>query len=82
MSFLAEYFAEQITQSGRFALMKPPFLGFTLFRVKADDDAASEQLLATVNASGKIYLSHTKVNGRYAIRNDYFFYKNCAIMDF
>jgi aromatic-L-amino-acid decarboxylase len=65
---LNEYFAEKIAESGRFILLKPPFLGFTLFRVNTDDDSASEKLLAAVNASGKIYLSHTKVNGRFAIR--------------
>jgi len=65
---LNEYFAEQIVQSGRFTLLKPPFLGFTIFRVNADDDTASEKLLASVNASGKIYLSHTKIKGRFAIR--------------
>ena len=65
---LNEYFSEKISQSGRFELMKPPFLGFTLFRVNSDDDSVSENFLKTVNASGKIYLSHTKVNGRFAIR--------------
>jgi len=65
---LNEYFAEKISQSGYFKLMKPPFLGFTLFRVNDNDDAVSEKLLASVNASGKIYLSHTKVNGQFAIR--------------
>ncbi|MCL2501588.1 MAG: aminotransferase class I/II-fold pyridoxal phosphate-dependent enzyme [Bacteroidales bacterium] len=65
---LNEYFAEKISQSGRFELLKPPFLGFTLFRVCSEGDAASEKLLAAVNASGEIYLSHTKVNGRFAIR--------------
>jgi len=65
---LNEYFAEKISQSGRFTLLKPPFLGFTLFRVNNDDDAITENFLKTINASGKIYLSHTKVNGRYAIR--------------
>ena len=65
---LNEYFAEKISQSGRFTLLKPPFLGFTLFRVNDPDDAASEKLLAAINASGKIYLSHTKVDGRFAIR--------------
>jgi aromatic-L-amino-acid decarboxylase len=63
-----EYFADRISQSGRFVLLKEPFLGFTLFRVNSDDDSVSEKLLAAVNASGKIYLSHTKVNGRFAIR--------------
>jgi aromatic-L-amino-acid decarboxylase len=65
---LNEYFAEKIVQSGRFTLLKPPFLGFTLFRINGDDDVATEKLLAAVNASGKIYLSHTKVNGRFTIR--------------
>jgi len=65
---LNEYFAEKIAQSGRFTLLKPPFLGFTLFRVNSDDDSVSQNLLTAVNASGKIYLSHTKVNGLYAIR--------------
>ena len=65
---LNDYFAAQISQSDRFTLLKPPFLGFTLFRVNADDDTISENFLKTINASGKIYLSHTKVNGRFAIR--------------
>ena len=65
---LNEYFAKKISQSGHFELMREPFLGFTLFRVNSEDDAVSEKLLSTVNGSGKIYLSHTKVNGRFAIR--------------
>ena len=65
---LNEYFAWQISQSGYFILLKKPLLGFTLFCVNAQDDSISEKLLAAVNASGEIYLSHTKVNGRFAIR--------------
>ena len=65
---LNEYFAETISQSGQFVVLRKPFLGFTLFRVNDEDDSLTEKLLAAVNASGKAYLSHTKVNGRYAIR--------------
>ena len=65
---LNEYFAEKISQSERFMVLRKPFLGFTLFRVNDEDDSLTEKLLAAVNASGKAYLSHTKVNGRYAIR--------------
>jgi aromatic-L-amino-acid decarboxylase len=65
---LNEYFAESISQSGQFVILRKPFLGFTLFRVNSEDDSLTEKLLAAVNASGKAYLSHTKVNGRYAIR--------------
>jgi aromatic-L-amino-acid decarboxylase len=65
---LNEYFAELISKFGQFEVIKKPFLGFTLFRLNDEDDSLSEKLLAAVNASGKAYLSHTKVNGRYAIR--------------
>ena len=65
---LNAYFASRITQSGRFVLLKDPFLGFTLFRVNTEDDSVSEKLLVAVNRSGEIYLSHTKVDGRFAIR--------------
>ena len=65
---LNEYFAEKMAQSGHFVVLRKPFLGFTLFRVNDEDDSLTEKLLAAVNASGKAYLSHTKVNGRYAIR--------------
>ena len=64
---LNEYFVDMILQSGRFMLLKKPFLGFTLFCV-CGDDAVSERLLAAVNGSGEIYLSHTKVDGHFAIR--------------
>ena len=65
---LNEYFAKKISESGRFELLKAPFLGFTIFRVRSNDDSVSEKLLADINAAGEAYLSHTKVNGRYAIR--------------
>jgi len=65
---LNEYFADKISKTGRFEILRKPFLGFTLFRVKDEDDSLTEKFLTTVNASGKAYLSHTKVNGRYAIR--------------
>jgi aromatic-L-amino-acid decarboxylase len=34
----------------------------------AGADAWNEQILETVNAGGEVYLSHTRVHGRYAIR--------------
>jgi len=34
----------------------------------ADADAANEQILARANASGSVFLSHTRVNGRIALR--------------
>ncbi|MCL1974151.1 MAG: pyridoxal-dependent decarboxylase [Bacteroidetes bacterium] len=65
---LNEYFAREILKSGHFEVLHKPFLGFTLFRVDSKDDSVSEKLLAAVNASGEVYLSHTKINDRFAIR--------------
>jgi aromatic-L-amino-acid decarboxylase len=36
--------------------------------VRARLDAANERLMAAVNASGEVFLSHTRLNGRFAIR--------------
>jgi aromatic-L-amino-acid decarboxylase len=36
--------------------------------VAADSDSLNERLLETVNATGKLYLTHTKLNGVYTIR--------------
>lgn len=48
-------------------------LGLVCLRVTgtgspADDDAATRALLASVNASGRALLSHTEVDGRFAVR--------------
>lgn len=72
---LNEYFAEQIRQSNSLELIMEPFLNFTCFRVNPGNNLSEEQLQAvnqtflnTLNQSGKVYLSHTKVEGKYVIR--------------
>jgi len=37
------------------------------FRLKASDEQ-NEQLMRNLNASGKLYLSHTKLHGKFALR--------------
>ena len=47
--------------------MAPVSLNLVCFRLKGPD-SASEALMQKLNASGKMFLSHTKLNGRFAIR--------------
>jgi aromatic-L-amino-acid decarboxylase len=35
---------------------------------EAERDALNERVLAAVNASGRAFLSHTRLNGRYVLR--------------
>lgn len=64
---LAQQFAEWVRKDKRFEIMAPATLNLVCFRLKAGD-ADNEQLLQDLNASGKLYLSHTKLNGKYTLR--------------
>jgi aromatic-L-amino-acid decarboxylase len=46
-----------------------PFSTVCLRYAKGDDlDAVNEAILGRVNAGGKVFLSHTKLRGRYTLR--------------
>src|SRR5438309_6728045 len=64
---IAQKFAGWVRSDARFELMSPSDLNLICFRLKGDD-AANEELLKRLNASGKVYLSHTKLNGRFTLR--------------
>ncbi len=64
---LAQWFAEQVRRSGDFELVVEPPLNLVCFRLKGDD-AANQRLMDALNASGKLYLTHTKLNGRLTLR--------------
>lgn len=72
---LNTYFAESIREAAEFELITPPFLNFCSFRWKpagvSDEtqlNVLNEQLLEAVNKSGALFLSHTKVKGKYTLR--------------
>lgn len=70
---LAKYFAESIIAEGDFELLAPVNFNTVCFRYigyseKTKTDEFNEKLLKTLNASGKIYITHTKLNGKYTIR--------------
>ena len=64
---LAQEFASWVAADRRFELLAPHPLALVTFAVAAGDEAG-RQLLAAVNASGQAYLTHTLVDGRFAIR--------------
>ncbi len=72
---LAKELAERIDQEEGFELMAPVTLNLVCFRFRpegVDDEneinRINEMLLKKINATGKIYLTHTKLNGKYVIR--------------
>ncbi len=64
---LAGLFAEWVAADPRFELAAPPVLNLVCFRLREGDEA-SRALLEKLNASGKMYLTHTVLGGRYALR--------------
>src|SRR5262249_22613695 len=78
---LAQDFASWVAADDRFELAAPHPLSLVCFRLRADTtttgssggngsaaDSANERLLRQLNESGKIHLTHTRVNGAYTLR--------------
>ena len=64
---LAARFATAVHDDDRFEVVAPHPLSLVCFRVRGDD-AVNEDLLRRLNESGEVYLTHTRVNGAYALR--------------
>jgi len=64
---MAHQFADWIASDPRFELAAPVSLNLVCFRLRADD-IANEQLLHRLNASGRLYLTHTRVRDRFTLR--------------
>ena len=72
---LAQWLAQEINTSEDFELLAPVPLSLVCFRFNPKGNSSeevlnqkNEQLLQLLNASGKIYMTHTKLNGRYTLR--------------
>ena len=69
---LANLFKSWIEESEYFELLAPVPFALVCFRARpknvADLDAFNENLMNEINASGEAYLSHTKLNGVFALR--------------
>jgi aromatic-L-amino-acid decarboxylase len=64
---LARYFAELVDIDPDWELVVPPRFSLVVFRRNGSDEE-NERILERANRSGEIFLSHTKLNGRYVMR--------------
>ena len=64
---LAQKFRSWVLKDDRFDLIGSAQLNLICFRLLGDD-ALNAELLRRLNASGGLYLSHTKLNGKYTLR--------------
>jgi aromatic-L-amino-acid decarboxylase len=64
---LAQEFADWVKSDQRFELAAPVPFGLVCFRHRAGDEA-NRLLLDTLNASGKIFLTHTRLGGKTTLR--------------
>jgi aromatic-L-amino-acid decarboxylase len=64
---LAELFAGWVEESDDWELVAPRRFSLVVFR-RAGSDEENERLLERVNASGEIFITHTKLDGRYVLR--------------
>jgi aromatic-L-amino-acid decarboxylase len=64
---MAQEFAKWIRESDDFELIAPAPLNLVCFAHKNGDDF-NKKLLETINQSGKMYFTHTVINGRYVLR--------------
>jgi aromatic-L-amino-acid decarboxylase len=69
------HFSEELAKLDQVVLPLKPFLNFSCFRLQppglsdpANLNALNEAFLEEINKSGKLYLTHTKINGLYTIR--------------
>ena len=64
---LAQKFQQCVESDHRFEILAPARLNLICFRLKGAD-ALSEELMKRLNRSGKLFLSHTRLHGRFTLR--------------
>ena len=66
---LARLFAEWVDASDRFERVAPVPFSVVCFRLRgAAGDAEHQRVLDAVNATGEVFLSHTRLDGRFVLR--------------
>jgi len=63
----AQWLAAEVQSDSRFELAAPVHFSLVCLRLKSSDED-NRKLLAAINSSGKAFLSHTVLNGKYTLR--------------
>jgi aromatic-L-amino-acid/L-tryptophan decarboxylase len=64
---LAQQFAAWVRTDSRFEVAAPVPLNLVCFRLKSGDEA-NQKLMDALNQSGDLYLTHTKLGGKFTLR--------------
>jgi aromatic-L-amino-acid/L-tryptophan decarboxylase len=64
---LAQQFAGWVRDDSRFEIAAPTQLNLVCFRLRAGDEA-NQHLMDQLNGSGDLYLTHTKLDGKFTLR--------------
>jgi aromatic-L-amino-acid decarboxylase len=64
---LAQEFVGWVREDDRFELAAPAPLNLVCFRLKAGDEA-NQKLMARLNSSGELYLTHTRLDDKFTLR--------------
>jgi aromatic-L-amino-acid decarboxylase len=64
---LAQQFSQWVREDDRFELAAPVPLNLVCFRHRAGDQR-NQQLMTALNRSGAVYLTHTRLSGRFTLR--------------
>jgi aromatic-L-amino-acid/L-tryptophan decarboxylase len=64
---LAQQLTEWVRSDSRFELAAPAKLNLVCFRLRSGDQA-NQKLMDRLNASGDLYLTHTKLDGKFTLR--------------
>ncbi len=65
---LAQEFASWVDADERLELAVQPPLNLVCFRLSKSDDEANQRLLNDLNSTGKMFLTHTKLNDKLTLR--------------
>ncbi|MGA7631618.1 MAG: pyridoxal-dependent decarboxylase [Terriglobales bacterium] len=69
---LAQEFAGWVRNDSRFEIAAPALLNLVCFRLRSgdhsDQDQANQLLMERLNASGDLFLTHTKLDGKFTLR--------------
>src|SRR5205085_11418852 len=65
---LAEVVHRELSAEDRIEVPWPPALTVVAFRLRDADDDANRRFLAPINASKRVYLSSTVIDGRFTLR--------------